>query len=198
MGIRVYWEINERTSEISAFRLKDALDELRPGCTIDEPDCELVEKFNCEAEAREAFKKYETELDSYPSNRFIAVREFWLERVECEYWEGEEECTVAYPQDWSRWPAELSFGRHDYIWNERQGKWFEVFEEEYWTLENCTWGYDEADGPLPDNLEEIIDEANVRINRYAAAHGYDSDDLEVVEYKNELWEHYCRTGTLDV
>ena len=54
----------------------------------------------------------------------------------------------------------------------------------YWTRES--WG----EAYPPDDVDEIIDEANYWIDQYIETHP-DADDDEIAAYSESLWIAYC-------
>ena len=54
----------------------------------------------------------------------------------------------------------------------------------YWTIESF------GSSELPENVEEIIEQANELIEAYEEWHDEDETQL----YSENLWETFCRTG----
>ena len=54
----------------------------------------------------------------------------------------------------------------------------------YWTIES--WG----DTYPPENADEIISDANEKIDAYIEAHP-DADEDEISSYSDSLWELFC-------
>lgn len=63
----------------------------------------------------------------------------------------------------------------------------------YWNEES--WGSNNCE-PLPANIEDIIDEANVILDAYAQSNGYNEESEEIQAYSDFLWEYYCKEDTL--
>ena len=63
----------------------------------------------------------------------------------------------------------------------------------YWNEES--WGSNNGE-PLPANIEDIIDEANVILDAYAQSNGYDEESEEIQSYSDFLWEYYCKEDAL--
>ena len=63
----------------------------------------------------------------------------------------------------------------------------------YWNEES--WGSNNGE-PLPDNIDDIIDEANVILDAYAQSNGYNEESEEIQAYSDFLWEYYCKEDTL--
>ena len=125
------YDIRQFTAQIPIKRESD-LDKLKPGCTYDDTEPELIESYRAEDEARAALARLESSVritDSFYGGQIASVDEYGLEAVTVYLDEdGEEDYSEIDWVDFCGFPTEISWGKRDYTYNLRDG-WVEVEEE---------------------------------------------------------------------
>lgn len=103
--------------ELRSDRLED---DLRPGCTLNDPDPEEIARFTDRAEAYRALAGYTADVSLMDSDRIARVEEYSVEEFEADedgaFLSGSDYDTCA-------WPETLTVRGETYVWDDSARAW---------------------------------------------------------------------------